>query len=172
MKHFVYRAYDQRERLLYVGCTVDVTKRFYDHKKKSEWFPYMARHTEEEHLTEEAGLAAEKAAIVSEAPIYNVTHSAPPPPGMKFLVRTGQADVAEGDQVAVAFAPQINDDAFQEALDKGISPRGLYEASEPRLHSIKLMMPPGGSVAALAGFKFTDQQMADFEARGISALNI
>jgi predicted GIY-YIG superfamily endonuclease len=80
--HYVYRIFDAADRLLYVGCTEDVTTRMFFHTSIStpseaswEIRRDMARHTSEEHPNKAAAHAAEIHAIKTEMPLLNRQHN-------------------------------------------------------------------------------------------------
>ena len=66
----VYRMFDRDGKLLYVGKT-SCAGRFDDHAVK-RFFPLLATITLEWHDTEASALVAERTAIVSERPRYNI----------------------------------------------------------------------------------------------------
>lgn len=71
---YVYRFFDENERLLYVGYSIDPVQRFKQHSKAKSsrrWWPLQRRVTLMRFDTEAEGLAAENAAILTEKPIYN-----------------------------------------------------------------------------------------------------
>lgn len=71
--HCVYRAYDEHDLLLYVGCSRVPEKRIQQHRYTSKWFPRMARLVEEWHPTFHIARAVERAAIDTEQPEFNVS---------------------------------------------------------------------------------------------------
>lgn len=69
--HYVYRCYDETNRLLYVGATKNVFARVEAHRAKSWWAPTVARVAAEAHPSKVAALAVEREAIASELPRWN-----------------------------------------------------------------------------------------------------
>lgn len=69
----LYRHFDKRRRLLYVGISADALKRAAEHGHKP-WGHLIARITVEHFETRALAEAAEKAAILAEAPIHNIVH--------------------------------------------------------------------------------------------------
>lgn len=79
--HYLYRCYDSDGRLLYIGCTADVTHRIRSHDTGAS----PTSKTLRKHLTRfevegpftgrRAALDAESAAIRTEVPLLNVQHS-------------------------------------------------------------------------------------------------
>jgi len=71
----LYRHYDDRGVLLYVGISENPTKRGQNHAASSEWVPYACR-MEAVWLTDRpTAEAAERAAIQRERPIFNRAHA-------------------------------------------------------------------------------------------------
>jgi hypothetical protein len=68
----VYRCYADDGALIYVGCTEIGLDRFSAHRSAASWFTEVATITIEHFPTRLGAYAAERKAIRSEAPIYNV----------------------------------------------------------------------------------------------------
>lgn len=71
----LYRFYDSAGQLLYIGITNRVPRRLDEHGDDKPWFLNVARVEIEHHADRYAALAAEKTAIKSERPKYNVVHN-------------------------------------------------------------------------------------------------
>jgi hypothetical protein len=69
--HFVYRAYDDAGRLLYVGCTGRLHSRHLAHRRESDWYPFAARFHTTGPFAREVALEKEREAIEAEAPAFN-----------------------------------------------------------------------------------------------------
>lgn len=67
----VYRIFDDRDQLLYVGCTANLVARLSTHTSQSDWWPLAATVTFEHHPDINVALAAESAAILAERPLFN-----------------------------------------------------------------------------------------------------
>jgi predicted GIY-YIG superfamily endonuclease len=74
----LYRFLDAKGTLLYVGITKNFGQRWVNHAKSKPWWPEAQRHTAEWFDTRPEAEAAEKQAIVSEAPKYNIVHKPKP----------------------------------------------------------------------------------------------
>lgn len=72
MSAYVYRAYDARDRLLYVGCSVDVDARLRYHEQHASWWVFSVRIERQAFPTRDEALAAETVAIATEHPRWNV----------------------------------------------------------------------------------------------------
>lgn len=73
----VYRHYDARGRLLYVGITRRGVERWEEHAADKPWFELVATSRCEEHPSRAAALYAEAVAIRDEHPVYNICRPDP-----------------------------------------------------------------------------------------------
>lgn len=71
----VYRFFNAKGKLLYVGMTADLPARMRQHAKDKSWWGEVAKTTSEVHPTEKAAAVAEATAIVAEKPLYNIAGS-------------------------------------------------------------------------------------------------
>jgi predicted GIY-YIG superfamily endonuclease len=77
----VYRAYDENNTLLYVGCTtMRVEQRMQAHSSVALWRSRIARWTEVSYDTHKAALDAERDAIQTEFPRWNLRDRSPDHP--------------------------------------------------------------------------------------------
>jgi hypothetical protein len=72
----LYRAYDHEDRLLYVGITTDVDVRLGEHRREAPWFAAMARLDVEWFPDRLGAEGAEREAIRTEHPMWNIVHGA------------------------------------------------------------------------------------------------
>lgn len=72
----VYRAYDAEERLLYVGISMNLDGRLTKHRRTA-WWPLVAEITVQWFDGRELAKSAERAAILNENPLYNITRPGP-----------------------------------------------------------------------------------------------
>ncbi|MGH9004547.1 MAG: GIY-YIG nuclease family protein [Acidimicrobiia bacterium] len=70
--HALYRFYDDAGSLLYIGITHNPGQRWAAHMRHKPWWSEVATIRLEEHPDRASVLAAERAAIRSEGPRYNV----------------------------------------------------------------------------------------------------
>lgn len=68
---FVYRLYDQQDRLLYVGVTGNLKTRMQGHRRDKKWWADVARTVSQCFDTREEAESAEAEAIVCEGPLHN-----------------------------------------------------------------------------------------------------
>lgn len=68
---FVYRLWAKDGTLLYIGKTTNPYARPWSHGSQKPWGREIHRVTHEEHVSEEAAIAAEREAIIREKPRYN-----------------------------------------------------------------------------------------------------
>jgi len=88
---YVYRAYSDTGRLLYVGVTDYLQHRFDGHLRAgSPWLSQLAHIDLERHRHVEMAYAAEEEAIKTEWPLYNVQHSIEGPRRPPHLQRREQ----------------------------------------------------------------------------------
>jgi predicted GIY-YIG superfamily endonuclease len=73
--HALYRFFDLRGRLLYIGLTVDLPARLTRHRLDKPWWSDVARVEVEHYPSRAAVAAAERSAIATETPLYNVVHN-------------------------------------------------------------------------------------------------
>jgi len=71
----LYRLYDVDDHLLYVGISQNFAQRWSQHAGLKPWWADVARTTVEHFPDRSEALAAEREAIRSEQPIYNLTHN-------------------------------------------------------------------------------------------------
>lgn len=67
----LYRHFDCKETLLYVGMSKNPFNRMVEHDVYSSWFSEVATVTISHYATREEARAAETAAILAENPIHN-----------------------------------------------------------------------------------------------------
>lgn len=67
----LYRFYDARGALLYVGVTGRLAERWTAHRRTAPWWGQIAELVTEKYSSMESALSAERSAIRSELPRYN-----------------------------------------------------------------------------------------------------
>lgn len=72
--HVLYRIFDDSDRLLYVGITMNVEDRFADHRGSKGWWASATTIRLQHYDSREAVEQAEVEAIRDEAPRFNVRH--------------------------------------------------------------------------------------------------
>lgn len=85
----LYRFFNPAGELLYIGITNRIPRRLDEHGDDKPWYLEVARVTVEHHTDRYAALAAEKTAIKTERPKYNVVHNRSPHRG-PTTVTTGR----------------------------------------------------------------------------------
>ncbi len=68
----LYRLFDRRGGLMYVGITCGPGRRFTQHHRSQVWWEWVVGCTFEHYDTREEAMAAELAAIANEEPAFNV----------------------------------------------------------------------------------------------------
>jgi hypothetical protein len=71
----LYRHFDARGRLLYVGISLNALSRLAEHSVNAKWYPNIVSVTLDHYPTVMEARAAERFAIVHEMPLHNVCHS-------------------------------------------------------------------------------------------------
>jgi len=71
MQH-LYRHFDKDGSLLYIGVSLSAVKRLGQHKAKAHWYEFISRVEIESFETREYVLEAERIAIITEKPRYNL----------------------------------------------------------------------------------------------------
>ena len=71
MQH-LYRHFDKEGTLLYVGVSLSAVKRLGEHKQNARWFDLISRIEMEPFETRKEVLEAERIAILTENPKYNL----------------------------------------------------------------------------------------------------
>lgn len=73
--HVLYRFYDANSVLLYIGITRNPPARFKGHATEKSWWDMVAHIKMETLGSRDELAAAERYAIITEVPRYNVTHN-------------------------------------------------------------------------------------------------
>lgn len=68
----LYRFFDERESLLYVGITCNPGTRIGKHRQEKDWWNAVAHIDMERYPSRESVLEAEREAIKRERPLYNI----------------------------------------------------------------------------------------------------
>lgn len=71
----LYRFWNAKDQLLYVGITVNPGSRWQTHERDKAWWADVARVTVEHFPDRTSVEAAEREAIRTERPLHNITHS-------------------------------------------------------------------------------------------------
>jgi hypothetical protein len=74
----LYRYFDTDDILLYVGISGDLADRDKSHISRSKWMQLTARSAVERHKTLERVKLAERTAIETEHPIFNIAYNSTP----------------------------------------------------------------------------------------------
>jgi len=92
----LYRYFDEKDRLLYVGITDHLLGRTGAHILGSSWMDYAVRSTITRYPSRAEAAAAETAAIKTEQPLFNDVHNRTPEAKarlVEFLIEHGRADL-------------------------------------------------------------------------------
>lgn len=75
----LYRFYDARENVLYIGITNDPWRRWRDHVQAKPWYPQVKHQSVTWYDTERQARKAETRAIRTERPRFNIAGAVRPP---------------------------------------------------------------------------------------------
>jgi predicted GIY-YIG superfamily endonuclease len=90
--HVLYRMYDSARQLLYVGITFDPRTRWKAHGEDKAWWTDVSSIDVQHFTSRTAADRAERRAIRSDRPLYNVAHSARPTTGSPLKNRNVRMD--------------------------------------------------------------------------------
>ena len=105
--HVLYRFFDAEDTLLYIGITMNPVTRFRAHRADKDWWCEVANIRIETFDDRSALEAAERDAINSEKPKYNVVHNGGKPASVKATPRKGSARMSPiqvGDWIAAGMS--------------------------------------------------------------------
>lgn len=91
----LYRYFDADDTLLYIGIAQDLAHRENGHIKSSVWMQLTARSTIERFPDRPEALAAEREAIETEHPIFNIQYNDSPEARDRRNAYIGQSPIAE-----------------------------------------------------------------------------
>lgn len=91
----LYRHFDARGRLLYVGISTCTFVRFTQHRTRAQWFDDVVTVTIERYPTNAEAREAERMAIKNERPLFNIAIGKPVCIGGAKITRDELATVAQ-----------------------------------------------------------------------------
>lgn len=114
----LYRHYDNKGQLLYVGVTNDLISRGRQHASTSAWLDDVSRTDAEWHHDRAAALKAEAKAIASEKPRFNVSQS----------INEGATHAAVAARIkSLRLAAGLNQATFAQSLGVNATQYGNWE---------------------------------------------
>jgi hypothetical protein len=92
---WLYRHYDEEDRLLYVGIAVNLRKRTGDHRRSSSWWTFRDHSSGSVYRTSDEARQAERQAIKNESPLFNLQGqtSSATRDCVEYLIRRGRLDL-------------------------------------------------------------------------------
>lgn len=134
-KHALYRFYGEDGKLLYIGITNDPGRRFAEHTKEKHWWTRIRNISVDWYKSRGAVLAAEKRAIGTESPLYNVRDKptcadGTSEPDYEGLVHLAAASTAAGDREVPTGFFEATAAQVKTALTRGYSYREIIAAAE------------------------------------------
>lgn len=135
MRTGLYRWFDEDGMLLYVGISINVIKRAYEHEcSKAEWFGKISSCRIVYFDTLQEAQDAEREAIRTEAPRFNVLHqatsTAKPPRSAGLDEQPRKSNFLAATKKAMAFVKKnpTKLNAEQVAKKFGLHPSTVYRA--------------------------------------------
>lgn len=107
---YLYRFFDATGQLLYVGITCNLGRRFKAHRLEQPWWPEVARTVIDRYADRGAVEQAEREAIETERPRWNVVHNhsdSPRPSPDMAPVRSRLRIVRDGVEIELESDAQI-----------------------------------------------------------------
>jgi hypothetical protein len=114
--HKLYRHFDETSQLLYVGVSLSAAQRLAQHRDHAHWFERITRVEMQNFDSRDQALAAERMAIQTENPLFNIQHSTLPkaekieklekprkPNLAAWLLRIRELMALEQQEIAAAF---------------------------------------------------------------------
>lgn len=92
-KTALYRYYNSKDELLYIGISANPLIRTTQHSQKKPWFDEVSRSSVEWFKSRELALEAEKQAIIECKPKYNIVHNYAKPTSVSELNLVWNCDV-------------------------------------------------------------------------------
>ena len=102
MRTALYRHYNAKGELLYVGVSLSPMARTSKHAQSSDWFNDVVRIDIDWHNDRKSALEAEKALIKAENPFFNIDHNLKRVADPENIKTTGEIITQAGGAVAVA----------------------------------------------------------------------
>lgn len=147
----VYRQFDADDQLLYVGMTGALDIRMSQHRLYSDWWPDAARMEVTWYRSRTEADAAEKLAIQTEGPLYNVVHK----PGRVHWTALRPARPVDDGVVGMADLPRLlsarvaaAERGEQTVITKHHKPRAVLVSWETYLEILEMhranSAPPSG----------------------------
>lgn len=96
--HVLYRCYSEGDRLLYVGITMTPPARFASHRQSGLWWSQVSFIKLETFNSRSDLEIAERIAIETESPLYNVKHSRYNPNWIDYWDYCHECDHYTGDK--------------------------------------------------------------------------
>lgn len=120
----VYRLFDDKGRLLYVGITGRNLSRIHQHSKAQRWWPMVSTATFEHYESRRDAIKHEAQAIRDEFPAYNRTMPNHPEPSLS-APKVNKRELVTKEQLKEAFDAKcrrefgVTSDGLLEAIQRG-----------------------------------------------------
>lgn len=112
----LYRFYGSDGVLLYVGITVNLTRRWEGHAADKAWWPLVARKTAVLYGTRKEAIQAEAVAIIAESPVHNVAGQVPAGGDKELEIKRLERRLADAER-SLRLTSFTLDEGFQADVD-------------------------------------------------------
>lgn len=118
----LYRLYDADDQLLYVGVAHSFLGRLRQHEDGQPWWNEAVRVTVEHYGSSAQALEAERVAIQTDRPRYNVFHNRSYAGPKRKLGRPPLSENGETVRIAIRLSPDLKRRFEEKCRANGISP--------------------------------------------------
>lgn len=101
---YLYRYFDEQNQLLYVGISLSAINRLAQHKRVADWASLVRRVSIESFESRAAALVAEKKAIRTENPLYNIKGKKS---GLSTIKMTVSGGVEQNGEPFLYLTPEV-----------------------------------------------------------------
>jgi predicted GIY-YIG superfamily endonuclease len=102
MTTYLYRLWDDQDRLLYVGISKSAINRLHQHLEQQPWAQQITKQTIERCFTRDEAVYAERQAIKNEKPLHNIAHngsSGPTPRHVTHIPNVSDESIASIERI-------------------------------------------------------------------------
>jgi len=151
--HALYRFFNHDGQLLYVGITLNLGSRLTKHRDDKPWWAEVARVMVAQFDSREEVLAAEKVAIRTEQPKYNIQYNEAVIERRQQLAPVGLGVLRPGDIVAACLVTgecplgeitDVDERGFRLTHDWSAKAPAVAIVLWPQVERILVAGPPGG----------------------------
>ena len=159
---YLYRAYGAESNLLYVGISYKPKLRMTQHQRDSKWWPDHDRYTAQRFDSRTLAEAAERKAVKSENPKFNVMHR------LKTKVKKVLPKIPRksAKEIRLAIAPN-----WMMGMEAKLGVGLICPSTEGGIYRARKMLRSGEVLGLLAGVKVSQHNIRQFEQAGIKCIS-